>query len=392
MRTRAAVLRSPEADFVLEDLELPELAAGEVLVRVAGAGLCHTDFIPREGGTYGRPPIVVGHESSGTIAAVAGDVRGLEIGQPVVASFAFCGRCAACLAGRPTICRDFFRLNMLGAPKGSRSGVDADGAPVATRWFGQSSCATHAVVRAECLVPVSTRLPLEWLGTLGCGFLTGAASILTAFDVEAGASVAVLGAGAVGLSAIMAAKLAGADPLIAVDRNSERLRLAEEFGATAVISGDEPELVAGLSGYQRTGIDYVLDTTGHPPLISAGTDALAPGGVCGLVAFPRGPLTFSLMALTFGRQVRSIVMGDTIPSVAIPELIRHWESGALPFERLITTYPLDAIVEAERDVRAGRVVKPVLVPGHVAAHLHQCMPANSQCRTDSHPPSPNGRA
>jgi aryl-alcohol dehydrogenase len=367
MRTRAAVLRSPEADFVLEDLELPELAAGEVLLRVAGTGLCHTDFIPREGGMYGRPPIVVGHESSGTIAAVAAEVCGLEIGQPVVASFAFCGKCGACLAGQPTICRDFFRLNMLGAPKGSRNGVDADGAPVATRWFGQSSCATYAVVRAQCLVPISTRLPLEWLGTLGCGFLTGAASIFTAFDVKAGASVAVLGAGGVGLAAIMAAKLAGADPLIAVDRNSERLRLAAKFGATAVISGDEPELVAGLSGYQRPGFDYVLDTTGHPAVIAATADMLAPGGVCGLVAYPRGPLSFSSTTLTFGRQVRSIVMGDAIPSVAIPELIRHWESGALPFHRLITTYPLDAIVEAEHDVRAGRVVKPVLVPGHVAA-------------------------
>jgi aryl-alcohol dehydrogenase len=207
---------------------------------------------------------------------------------------------------------------------------------------------------------VDTELPLEWLGTLGCGFLTGAASILTAFDVEAGACVAVLGAGAVGLAAIMAAKLAGADPVIAVDRNPERLRTAEELGATESIGVDE-EIGVGTFGSGR-GFDYVLDTTGHPPLISAGADALAPGGVCGLVAYPRGPLTFSTITLTSSRQVRSIVIGDALPWVAIPELIRRWESGAMPFDRLITTYRLDEITKAEHDMREGRVVKPVLVP------------------------------
>jgi aryl-alcohol dehydrogenase len=359
MKARAAVLRSEEADFVLEDLELPDLADGEVLLRVAGTGLCHTDFVPREG-IYGRPPIVVGHESAGTVAATAGPVQGLEIGQSVVASFAFCGSCAACTAGRLTNCLDFFRLNLLGAPKGSRNGTDAGGDPVATRWFGQSSCATYAVVRADSVVPVSTQLPLEWLGTLGCGFLTGAASIFTVFGVEAGASVAVLGTGAVGLAAIMAAKLAGAERLIAVDQNPERLRIAAELGATATIHADA-QLGARLTESGR-GLDYVLDTTGHPSLITAGADALAPGGACGLVGYPRGPLTFSAMTLTSGRQVRSIVMGDAVPRVAIPELIRHWESGAMPFDRLITTYPLDEITAAERDMREGRVVKPVLVP------------------------------
>jgi aryl-alcohol dehydrogenase len=156
--------------------------------------------------------------------------------------------------------------------------------------------------------------------------------------------------------------MVGAGVIVAVDRNTERLALAAELGATASFTPTDSTLTAALSDCQREGIDYILDTTGDPPIIGAGADALAPGGVCGLVAMPRGSLTFSPLTLTSGRSVRSIMMGDAVPATAIPELLRHWESGELPFDRLITTYPLSAIDRAEGDARAGTTIKPVLIP------------------------------
>lgn len=365
MKATAAVLRSPEGPYTLEEVSLPPLGCGEALIRIIAAGLCHTDLLARGPGPFGRPPIVLGHEGAGIVEQVGPAVADVRPGDHVVLSFHACGECARCKNGRPSYCARFFELNFLGSPPGAPVATDADGRSVSSRWFGQSSFATHAVVSASSLVTVDPTLPLERLAPLGCSVLTGASSILHALAVPAGASVAVIGSGAVGLAAVMAADVAGA-VVCAVDRNPERLAQAQRYGAAATVdvSACEPR---GLSERLREiapdGLDYCLDTTGAPEVIAAAVEALSPVGVCGLLGSPRGDLTLGRMALASGRTVRGLLFGDATPRLVLPELIALWQDGRLPFDELIATYPLDRIGDAEADFTAGRVVKPVLLPG-----------------------------
>jgi aryl-alcohol dehydrogenase len=360
----AAVLRSAAGPFTLETLTLPPPGPGEVLVRVAGAGVCHTDLLPRTGGRWGTPPIVLGHEAAGVVEAIGPDAGQIRPGDHVVASFASCAHCPQCLAGRPPYCEQFWPLNFSGAPPGSRLAEDSDGKPVSSRWFGQSSFATHAVVAAASLVRVPTNLPLATLAPLGCGVLTGAASILCGLAVRPGATVAVLGTGSVGLSAVLAARLAGARHITAVDLHQGRLDLAAEFGAEHLVRpAGGTSLTDQLRDRVPRGFDHCLDTTGIPAVIAAAVEALTATGVCGLVGAPRGPLQLAPAALAVGRTVRGLLFGDADPQVWIPTLVRHWQDGNFPFDRLVTTYPLASINEAEADSRNGAAIKPVLLPG-----------------------------
>lgn len=362
MQAVAAVLRSAAAPMVLEPIDLPDPGAGEVLIRVIAAGLCHTDLLPRSGGPFGRPPVILGHEGAGVVEAVGSGVENLAVGDHVVVSFDACGACARCRAGRRAYCARFWELNFAGAPSGAALARDADGAPVGSRWFGQSTFATHAIVSAQSAIGVDPALPLERLAPLGCGVLTGAASILQALSVPEGGSVAVIGVGAVGLAAVMAARIAGAAEICAVDQNPERLALADRFGATSSFDVRNADLTVGLRAIVPEGFGHILDTTGVPAVIADAVEALDPVGTCGLVGSPRGDLVLGRSVLASGRTIRGILFGDADPQVMVPRLIELWTRGLLPFDELIQTWPLEEIDEAERAFRAGKVVKPVLLP------------------------------
>lgn len=361
MRATAAVLRAADAPYRMEEVTLDEPGMGEVLVRIVGVGLCHTDLLPRV--APGMPlPIIPGHEGAGVVEAVGAGVHDVAVGDHVVLSFTSCGSCTGCLAGRPAGCDTFFARNMSGRRlDGSTSAVDANGTRIAARWFGQSSFATHSVVAARDVVKVDSALPLETLGPLGCGIQTGAGAVLNSLAVEAGSSFAVFGAGGVGLSAVMAARVAGAARIVAVDLNPARLDLAAELGATHVIAGDSGDLARQLRK-ATGGADYALDTTGVPAVISAAIEALQPAGVCGLVGVQQGDLRINPMHLATGRTIRGIIEGDAVPRLFIPRLIELWRQGRFPFDTLIETFPLEAINDAERAMHTGKVVKPVLLP------------------------------
>ncbi|MGW0576994.1 zinc-binding dehydrogenase [Streptomyces sp. NPDC002920] len=361
MLTTAAVLRNADAPFALEQVELPDPGPGEARVRIVAAGLCHTDLLPRTRGPFGRPPVILGHEGAGIVDALGEGVTGLAVGDHVVASFHACGTCPACAAGRAPYCRRFWELNFSGAPRGAALAADTDGAPVSSRWFGQSSFAQHAIVPTGSLIPVPPDLPLEQLAPLGCSVLTGAASILRALRVTAGEAVVVLGVGAVGLVAVMAARAAGAAHIVAVDRNEQRLALARHYGATGTVTAHD-DLATALRDSHPAGFDAALDTTGAPTVIAAAVGALTPTGTCGLLGSPLGDLVLPRTALSGGRTVRGILFGDASPRQTVPELITLWQRGDLPFTDLIRTYPLSAINDAEADFTAGRTVKPVLLP------------------------------
>ena len=364
MQTNAAVLRAADAPYTIESLNLADPGPGEVLVRIAGAGMCHTDLLGRVPGDLVAKPVVLGHEGSGVVEAVGPGVAGVTEGDHVVMSFDSCGVCDNCRAAVPGACPQMMALNMLAVPlDGTPRATTADGEAVHTRWFGQSSFAGHALGTVHNVVPVDRDVPIEQLGPLGCGVQTGAASVLISLGVGAGDSIAVFGAGAVGLSAVMAARVAGATVIIAVDLHESRLDLARELGATHVLNGADDDIagqIRAISGGE--GVQYSFDTTAVPEVVSTAVASLRTTGVCGLVGVGAAEYTLDANLLLMGRTVKGVIEGDAVPQTFIPKMIELWRQGRFPFDRLVTSYPLDQINQAEADTQSGKVVKPVLIP------------------------------
>ncbi|MFI1018738.1 NAD(P)-dependent alcohol dehydrogenase [Streptomyces sp. NPDC020965] len=362
MRFNAAVLRSAEGRFSIEEVALHAGPADdEVLVRIAGCGMCRTDLAVRRSAGRSPLPAVLGHEGSGVVVQTGGPHTGLSEGDHVVLSFDSCGHCRSCVRAAPAYCDSFASLNLFGGRK-EHAGrfTDAAGGELAPRWFGQSSFAEYAVVPARNAVRTDPALPVELLGPLGCGFLTGAGAVFHSFGVGPGDTLAVFGAGAVGLAAVMAATASGVVTL-AVDRRPERLALAERFGALP-LHASSADLAGRIRRLTDGGAQYALDTTASAQLINNALRALRPTGSLGLVARLPTTLPIEPGALDQGRSIFHICEGDAVPRLLIPRLIGLWQAGRFPFDELIRTYPLTDVNEAEDDCEAGRVVKPVLLP------------------------------
>ena len=367
MNVTAAVGREQEQTFEGEELELEEPRAGEVLVRIVATGMCHTDLIVRDQWYPVPLPVVLGHEGAGVVEDVGEGVAGLEPGDHVVLTFASCGRCVSCLRGKPTYCLQFFGLNFGGGRLDGSNALGTGGEPVHDRFFGQSSFATHAIATERNAIKVRDDVPLELLGPLGCGIQTGAGGVMNSLVPEAGASIAIFGAGAVGMSAVMAARIVGCATIVAVDVIPERLELSRELGATHTINASEAENVVEEVQEITGGADYSLETTGVPAVFRQAVDALAPVGVCGLIgAAPLGTEASLDMndLLIPGKTVRGIVEGDAVPEVFIPRLVDLYAQGRFPFDRLVRYYSLDEINQAAEDAEKGATSKPVLRIAH----------------------------
>ncbi len=359
----AAVLRAPDAPYALESVHLAAPGPGEVLVRVVGAGMCHTDVVPRAGMPMGTPPIITGHEGAGVVEAVGEGVGTVKVGDHVVLSFDSCGGCRNCLAGQPAYCDTFMARNLVGRRLDGSTGVtDAQGSAVSAHWFGQSSFATHCLATARNAVVVDRSLPLELLGPLGCGIQTGAGSIAVALNTQPGEQVVVFGSGAVGTAAILAAKVAGASTIVAVDLHQHRLDLAQELGATHGLLGTADDLEAQILDITQGGADVSFDTTGVPSVMRSALTVLRMTGRCGYVGVQLGDLVLDGAAL-IGKTAVGILEGGVDPQRFIPQMLQWWQDGRFPFDRLIRTYPLSDINAAEHASLSGEVVKPVLLPG-----------------------------
>jgi len=362
MQIDAAVLRDAAGPYTIERVELAEPAADEVLVRIVGAGMCHTDVLPRSR-MVAPPPIVTGHEGAGVVEAIGSAVVGVTVGDHVVLSFDSCRQCENCRSGQPAYCDTFMFRNLTGRRLDGTTGItDATGQAVAGRWFGQSSFATHCLATERNVVVVDHDLPLELMGPLGCGIQTGAGSVLEAMKVTPGSSLVVFGAGAVGLAAVMAGVVAGATTIIAVDLHDHRLALSLDLGATHTLRGDDPNLVAAIQGITSGGAHYSFDTTGVPAVMRNALACLRMTGVCAYVGVQTGPLELDGSAL-IGKTAMGVLEGSADPKTFIPHMISLWRDGRFPFDRLIEQYPLSRINEAEQSSLAGGTIKPVLVPG-----------------------------
>ena len=361
--TTAAVLDAFGGPFGLRSVEIEAPRDDEVLVRIVGTGVCHTDLAHRDGQAAFRPPMVLGHEGAGVVQAVGAAVTHVRPGDPVILSYFSCGACPSCRRRRPAYCRSAFAGNFSGArPDGSRP-VWIEGEPVASSFFSQSSFAGHALAHRRNVVKAPDDLPLEGLGPLGCGFQTGAGAVLNTLDVQPGQSLAVFGVGAAGLAAVMAAKAVGAGQIIAVDRNPTRLDLALELGADHAFAADEPDLAKAIRQASGGGVDAALECVGLSPVLQTAFAVLAPGGACVMLGLPApgDAATVDMRSLLTGRRLIGSIEGDADPHFFIPQMIDLHRQGRFPFERLIRFYPFDQIETAFADMKSGLTVKPVLL-------------------------------
>ncbi len=361
--TQAAILRQRGGPYSIEAVELADPGPGQVLIRLAACGICFTD-VGVQRYEQGTPlPQVLGHEGAGTVLAVGDGVTHVAAGDRVVLSYASCGACPNCSHDHPQYCANFMALNYAGVLPDGRVPMSQNGAPVYGGFFGQSSFADHAIAYARNTVKLADDVPFALAAPFGCGLQTGAGTAYNTLDVQAEQSFAVMGAGSVGLAALLAAVDRGCHTIIAVDRVAERLELARQLGATHTILADGSDLMAALRGIVATGIDRIVDTTGASPVIRAGLEALASRGELAMLAVtaPGTEITFNPNTLLGGRAVRGAVEGDADPQVFIPWLIDRHRAGRFNHAPLVREYPLSAINEAVANMASGTAVKPVLV-------------------------------
>lgn len=362
----AAVVRHKGGPFQLECIEIDEPRDDEVLVRIAGVGMCHTDLVVRDQYFPTPLPAVLGHEGAGIVERVGGNVTKVAAGDHVVLTVASCGKCANCLQGRNGYCIDLYGRNFSGArPDGSCPCRDRAGERVSGYFFAQSSFGELALAGERNVVKIRKDVPLKLMGPLGCGIQTGAGAVINALKPGAGSSIAVFGAGSVGLAAVMAARVVGCATIIAVDLNAQRLELARELGATDVLhaaAGDTVAAIRALTGGE--GVQYSLECTGLAKVVRQAVDALRLTGICGTIGVaPLGTeITLDMNAILFGRTVRGIIEGDSVPELFIPQLIELWRQGRFPFDRLVEYFPLSEIETAAAASERGEVLKAILVP------------------------------
>jgi aryl-alcohol dehydrogenase len=356
----AAVVREPGGPFTLESVELDDIQAGEVLVRIEAVGVCHTDMNMQH---VVPMPAVFGHEGAGVVEEIGAGVDYVEPGDRVIISWPACGECLSCISGRRDICDNQFSLLFSGRRADGSQTVRLGGKWISGAFFQQSSFATHAIAPAYSLVRVEDDLAPELLAALPCGVMTGAGSIINALKVGVQDDLVIFGAGAVGLSAVMAARLVGADPIIAVDINADRLALALELGATHALNVADGDIVARVREILPRGACYTYDTSGVESSWKAAAQILAMGGTFGNVAVPMtDTLDFQpIEMLSKGASLQFILAGSSTPRVFLPRLIQWYKQGRFPFDRLVSRFGFADINRAFEESVAGRAVKPVLL-------------------------------
>lgn len=343
----------------LESLELDAPRADEVLVRIEACGVCHTDLIaPAVFGT----PTVLGHEGAGVVLATGAQVASVRAGDRVALTFGSCGTCGSCVDGAPAYCAHAHELQFGGHRLDGSGTLMSAAGPVRGAFFQQSSFATHAIATARNVVRIPDALPFELAAPLGCGIITGAGTVLNALRCEPGSALAVFGSGSVGLSAVMAARLAGCGTIIAVDVNPQRLALARELGATHTLDAREGDVVARIHALTRGGARYSIESAGADQTFRDAIDCLAKRGICALLTVPNlgQPIEYAPLPILLGRTVTGVLEGASVPQEFIPRLAQLYLEGLLPYDRLVSRYSFGDLPRALADASAGRVIKAVI--------------------------------
>jgi alcohol dehydrogenase len=373
MKTRAAVLRerglpAPYAEsrpLAIEELELNPPDANEVLVEMSAAGLCHSDLSVINGTRLWPLPLVLGHEACGTVLEIGDGVTDLSPGDGVVFSFLpTCGHCPMCVAGRPSLCEPGVAANRAG--RLLRGGVrfqQSDAAPV-HHHSGVAGYSQFSVVARESVVRIEKDIPPETAVLFGCAVMTGVGAVVNTARVRAGTSVAVFGAGGVGLSAIMGAKSAGAFPIIAVDRLASKLELARRCGATHVVHSGSDDAVAAIRDLTRGGVETAFEAVGEESVIAQAFAATRRGGRTVAIGLTHPDRILSIPALTLTAEERVLMgsyMGSCVPQRDIPRFIAMYRAGLLPVDLLRSSIiALDEVNAAFDLLDRGEVARQVI--------------------------------
>lgn len=363
---RAAVVTQAGGDVEIQDIDVPEVGPGEVRVRIAAAGVCHSDLSFTNGTLRPEFPVVLGHEASGTVVAVGDAVSAAAPGDRVVLNWApACRNCWFCNAGEPWLCKQVERAGVV-TPRGAL----ADGTPLNVA-LGVGAFAEEVVVPERAVVRLPDGVPLDLAALLGCAVLTGVGAVRNTAKVQPGESVAVIGLGGIGLSAVAGAKLAGATTIIGVDVSADKEQLARSQGATEFITPGEslPKQIRALT--EGRGADHVFECVGRAATIRSAWESTRRGGQCTVVGVGRRDDALSLNALEifhFARTLRSSVYGSSDPDRDIPVLCELVLDGSLDLASLVThRVGLEQIPEAFERMRRGIGARSLVVLDQAAA-------------------------
>ncbi|KAL5343982.1 hypothetical protein BJX70DRAFT_393403 [Aspergillus crustosus] len=383
--TTAYVVDKLGAPFTLREVLLDALQPNEVLVEMKYTGLCHTDLVVQQGGMpCGNFPCVLGHEGLGVIKQLPDTTlsypSALAPGDTVILSFRTCAlpSCTACQTGHSGRCPQMTSLNFLQSRATPNKGPYTtpislpDGTPVHGQFFGQSSFSKLAIVDRRSCVKIDSEIPprdLAFLAPLACGYVTGAGTVLNVLKSRENSKLVILGLGAVGLAALLAAKALGVKDVIAVDMVPSKLELAVSLGATHTINTkDVPSLEKAIRDLFPEGVDQIVDTTGVTALLQSSLAALGHGGTLALVGVPKPGQTLSIDPLDLllsCKRVVGVIEGDAQPAKLISQLVEWYQAGKFPVDHIATVYPARELARALEALKAGEVVKPVISWGDV---------------------------
>lgn len=359
----AALIYGKNDPYQFEDVEIADPVNDEVLVKITACGLCHTDEFGR---TLGLPaPLVLGHEGAGVIEKVGENVTDFAIGDHVAFSYASCGHCKNCLEGRPQYCENFNNINFGGKAPDGRTKLFKNGKPV-SMFFGQSAFAQYATISSRSIVKIDKDVDLAMVAPFGCGIQTGAGAVLNTLRPQVDESIAIFGCGAVGMSAIMAAHVAGCRQIIAVGGNEKSLELAKELGATDTVNRKklpEGETIAhAVAKVANSSLNYAIDTSGNGNMIKNAIQSTTLNGKIVVLA-PTGVIdSFDVGSdvLMMYRTLIGCCEGDSNPKIFIPRLVQLYKEGKFPVDKIIRTYPFAQLEQAREDSNSGKVIKAVV--------------------------------
>jgi S-(hydroxymethyl)glutathione dehydrogenase/alcohol dehydrogenase len=364
--TKAAVLRGVGQPLEIEELEIAEPAAGEVMVRLAASGVCHSDYHVVNGDWKGvKKPIVLGHEGAGVVEAVGAGVKRVAVGDRVILSWLpNCGHCRFCMKGRPQLCtaapETVYENLMLDGTSRLRKGDEIIYSYLTVGSFGEL-----AVVPETGAIPISDRMPLDRAAVVGCAMMTGVGAVTNSVQVPVGSSAAVIGCGGVGLAVIQGCTLEAANPLIAIDTSVAKLAIAKELGATHLVDATEEDPVAAVRRLTDGGADFAFEAIGLKQTFEQATEMLGSGGTAVIVGIPAEGVMFELephMLIEREHRLVGSHYGSSNPAIDFPKLVAMYEVGLLDFDKMITRrLPLDSINDAFADMGRGEGVRSVIV-------------------------------
>ena len=359
---KAAVLYEQHAPLRVEDLDLEAPKAGEVRVKLKGAGVCHSDYHLMDGHrTKKEVPFVMGHEGAGIVEQVGSGVSSVALGDHVIFSLkGQCGHCRNCTVGRPNLCETYPQRSEM--PDGT-SRFKREGVPY---YHGLATFSEETVAMADSVVKVRDDVPLEKASLIGCGVMTGVGAVLIRAKVEAGSTVAVFGCGGVGLNVVQGAVLASASKIIAVDKVDFKLSKAEEMGATHFVNSEREDPVGRIVELTGGGADYAFEVVGFPEILRQAFQSIRPGGTAVMVGVPPDGADVAVLGseLFMDRTLMGTFYGAGRPRVDFPWLLDLYMDGRLKLDELATRYrPLDEVNEGFDDMTKGVAARTILTFG-----------------------------